>query len=96
MHGRLPVAPAPSVRPGFIVAGHPGIQVGLQLLDAGVDALAEGELVELLQRGLVEAFANPAAANGFAVSAGLRALALMRLWSMSSAANAVRFGDTAK
>ena len=43
----------------LIVAGDPGIEVGLQLLDAGVDALAEGDLVELVQQRFVKALADP-------------------------------------
>jgi hypothetical protein len=42
----------------LIVAGDPGIEVGLQLLDAAVDPLAEGDLVEFLQHRLVKTFAD--------------------------------------
>ena len=35
--------------PILVVAGDPGVKIGLQLLDAAVDPLAERDLVELLQ-----------------------------------------------
>jgi hypothetical protein len=42
----------------FAVPGDPGIEVNLQLLEAGVDAFAERHLIELLQDGFVEALAD--------------------------------------
>ena len=42
----------------FVVPGDPGIEVSLQLLEAGVDAFAERHLIELLQDGFVEALAD--------------------------------------
>src|SRR3712207_3717339 len=59
LQGRLAEAPAPLVRPSLVVVRDPGVEVGLQLLDAAVDALAEGDLVELVQHGAVEALADP-------------------------------------
>ena len=42
----------------FVVPGDPGIEVSLQLIDAGVDAFAERHLIELLQDGFVEALTD--------------------------------------
>jgi len=42
----------------FVVIANPLIEIGLQLLDAGVDLFAKCYLVELLQNGLVKAFAD--------------------------------------
>ncbi len=67
VHGGLSIAPAPLVGSGFIIFLHPPIQVGLQLLDAAVELLAEGHAVELVQDGLVEALTD---------AVGLRALRL--------------------
>ena len=77
MHWRLAETPAPLMWSLFVVPGDPGIEVSLQLLEAGVDAFAERHLIELLQDGFVEALAD---------AVGLRALALVWLWSMSSTA----------
>ena len=52
---------------GFIIFLHPPIQIGLQLLDAFVELLAEGNAVKLVQDGLVEALTD---------AVGLRALGL--------------------
>jgi uncharacterized Zn ribbon protein len=38
------------MRPSFVVLGDPGIEVGLQLRDAAVDLLAEGDAVELIRK----------------------------------------------
>ena len=45
--------------PRLIVLLHPFIEVGLQLLDAPVDLLAEGDAVELVEQRPVEALADP-------------------------------------
>src|SRR5438067_10134805 len=42
----------------FVVPGDPGIEVSLQLFEAGVNAFAERHLIELLQDGFVEALAD--------------------------------------
>ena len=46
------------MRAPFIVLSNPGIEIGLQLLDTGIDTLAEGDLIELVQHRLVKAFAD--------------------------------------
>ena len=58
------------MRAPFIVLSNPGIEIGLQLLDTGIDTLAEGDLIELVQHRLVKAFAD---------TIGLRASCLVRL-----------------
>ena len=44
------------VFPCAVVGFDPGVQVGLQVRDRTVDLLSEGDAVELVERGLVEAF----------------------------------------
>src|SRR3984893_4575397 len=56
--GVFAVAPAPLMWSLLVVPGDPGIEVSLQLLEAGVDAFAERHLIELLQDGFVEALAD--------------------------------------
>src|SRR5262245_35168031 len=51
----------------LIVFDHPCVEVALQLADCLVKLLAEGDAIELVEHGLVEALAN---------SIGLRALGL--------------------
>src|SRR5438105_14048385 len=46
------------MRPSLIVFGDPGIEVGLQLVDRAIDLLAEGDAVELVQHGAMEALAD--------------------------------------
>lgn len=41
-----------------VVIGQPGIQIGLQFFRREVEPSAEGDLIELLQDGFVEAFAD--------------------------------------
>ena len=41
-----------------VVVMYPLIQIGLQLLNAFVEVLAERDLIELLQNGLVEPLAD--------------------------------------
>jgi hypothetical protein len=41
-----------------VVFGDPAIEIGLQLVDAAVDFLAEGNAVELVEHGFVEALAT--------------------------------------
>ena len=43
------------VRADLVELAHPEIEVGLQVLDGRVDLLAEGDPVELVEHGLVEA-----------------------------------------
>ena len=53
------------MRPDLVELGHPEIEVGLKVIDRGVDLLAEGDAVELVEHGVVEALDG---------SGGLRAL----------------------
>jgi hypothetical protein len=59
LHWRLAVTPAALMWPPFIVSDDPSVEVCLQLLDADVDALAEGDLIELVQHRLVKTLADP-------------------------------------
>ena len=76
LHGRFAAAPASLVRALLVAAGHPRVEVGLPLRGLGVDPLAERGLVGLVEHGLAEPLDDAAAANGFDVSAGLRAARL--------------------
>ena len=49
LHRGLAEAPAALMRPILIVAPDPGVEVRLQLGDRAVDALAEGDAVELVR-----------------------------------------------
>ena len=73
----LSEAPLALMGPDLVELAHPEIEVGLQVVDSGVDLLAEGDAVELVEHGLVEALDD---------AVGLRALGLVRVWSMSSTA----------
>src|SRR5215471_13601208 len=55
------------MRSRFIVLPQPGVKIGLQLLERAVHLLAERHSIELVERRLVEAFAD---------AVGLRALGL--------------------
>ena len=55
------------MRPRLIVFRDPAIQVGLQLVERTIHLLAEGNTVELVEHGFVEALAD---------TIGLRALGL--------------------
>jgi hypothetical protein len=55
------------MRPLLVVAGEPGIEIGLQLLDHAIDLLAKRHPVERVEHGAMEALAD---------SIGLRALRL--------------------
>ena len=46
------------MRPDLVVLGKPAVEVALQFVDAAVDLLAEGDLVELVQDGLLEPLAD--------------------------------------
>ena len=63
--------------PVLVVLADPSIKVGLQLVDGLIDLFSERHPVELIQNGAMEALAN---------AIGLRALGLVRVWSMSSTA----------
>ena len=58
LHRGLAKAVLAAVRACLIVLLQPSIQVGLEFVKGVVDFLAKGDLVELLQYGLVEAFAD--------------------------------------
>ena len=58
LHRGLAEAVLPTVRSRLIVFLQPSIQIRLEFVKRVVDLLAEGCLVELLQEGLVEAFAD--------------------------------------
>jgi hypothetical protein len=53
------------------------VEVGLELVESAVELLAKRHAVELVEHGLVEALADPV---------GLRAAALVLVWSLSSSA----------
>src|SRR6516165_8210877 len=77
LHRGLAEAPATLVRAPLVVVDEPGVEVALQLVARAVDLLTEGNPVELVEDGAMEALAN---------AIGLRALGLVRVWSMSSTA----------
>ena len=58
LHRRFAEAPSSLVRPFLVVILDPIIEIALQLADRAVDFLAEGDAVELVERGLVEALTN--------------------------------------
>ena len=52
---RLSEAPLPLMGPDLVEPAHPEIEVDLKVIDRGVDLLAEGDAVELIEHGFVEA-----------------------------------------
>jgi hypothetical protein len=42
------------VRPAFVELSHPGVEIGLQIVDRRVDLFAEGDAIELVEHGFVE------------------------------------------
>ncbi len=58
LHGRSPFTDFALVGAFIVVVIDPLVQINLQLLDTFVDLLAECHLIELLQDGLVEPFAD--------------------------------------
>lgn len=73
----LAVTPPPPVLPFIVVLAEPRIKVRLQGRDRFVDLFAEGDAVELVERGLVQSLDDPV---------GLRRLGLCSVWSISSKA----------
>src|SRR6266571_3381060 len=69
LHRRLAEAPASLMWPRLIVFAKPQIKIDLQLVDRTIHLFAEGDAVELVEHGLVEALAD---------AVGLRALGLGR------------------
>src|SRR6476660_3794051 len=67
LHRGLTEAPAALMGTQFIVLDEPEVEIGLQLLDRQIDLLAEGDPVEFVEDGAMEALAN---------TIGLRALGL--------------------
>ena len=65
LHRRASEAPSPLMGPDLVVFAHPRIQIGLQLVDGRVDALSEGDAVELVQDGFVEALADAVGLRAF-------------------------------
>jgi len=65
------------MRSRIIEFGKPSVEVGLQRLDRSVELLSEGDPIELIEGRLVETLDD---------AVGLRALVLVREWSMSSTA----------
>ena len=59
------------MRPVLVVAPDPLIQVGLQLGDRAVDALAERDPIELVQHRLVEALNDAVRLWAFGLGAGV-------------------------
>ena len=51
----LSEAPFALMRPDLVELAHPDVEVGLQVVDRRVDLLAEGDAIELVEHGLVEA-----------------------------------------
>jgi hypothetical protein len=55
LHGGLSEAPLSLVGPGLLELAHSEVEVGLQVDDRLVELLAEGDAIELVEHGLVEA-----------------------------------------
>ncbi len=58
LHGRLSETVLSGMNPLRVVSVHPRIEVGLQLLDRGVEFLSESDGIELILHGSVESFAD--------------------------------------
>jgi len=58
LHWDLSKTVLPTMVSCLVVFLEPSIQIGLEFVKAVIDLLAEGDLVEFLQEGLVEAFAD--------------------------------------
>ena len=54
LHRGLSEAPFALMGPGLIELAHPGVEVGLQLIDRRIELLAECDAIELVKHGLVE------------------------------------------
>src|SRR5215471_5989705 len=67
LHWGLPEAPAALMRPLIIILDQPCIKIGLQLVDAAINLLAERDPIELVQHGAMETLTD---------SIGLRAFGL--------------------
>ena len=57
------------MRSHLVVLLDPGVQIRLQGLDRGVDLPAEGDVVELVEHGVVEALADPIGLRAFGFGA---------------------------
>jgi hypothetical protein len=55
LHRVLSEAPLALMGPGLVELAHPEVEVGLQALDHLVELLAEGDAIELIEHGFVEA-----------------------------------------
>src|SRR5207237_8498915 len=67
----LAEAPTALMGSSLIVFGDPGIEVGLQLVDRAIDLLAEGDAVELVQHGAMEALADAVGLRALGLGAGV-------------------------
>ena len=61
---RLSKAPFALMRPDLIELVHPEIEVDLKVVDRGVDLFAEGDPIELVEHGLVEALDDAVGLRG--------------------------------
>src|SRR5436305_7326274 len=59
------------MRPPIIVLDQPGIEIGLQLVDAAIDLLAERHPIELVQHGAMEALADSIRLRAFGLGAAV-------------------------
>ena len=57
--------------PSLIVLGDPGIEVALQLVDRGVDLLAERHPVELVEHGAMKTLADTVGRRAFCLGAAV-------------------------
>src|SRR6516165_9002631 len=71
LHRSLAEAPAALVRAPLVVVDEPGVEVALQLVDRAVDLLAEGNPVELVEDGAMEALANAIGLRALGLGAGM-------------------------
>lgn len=75
LHRRLSIAVLPGTRAPFVILVEPFVEVRLKLLDRVIYLRPECDLVELVQNGPLEPFAD---------SVGLRRLGLRFVWSIPS------------
>lgn len=71
MHRGFAIAPAPLMGAHLIVVLDPSVQIRLQSLDGGVDLLAEGNPIELVEHGAVEALTDAVGLRALGLGAGM-------------------------
>jgi hypothetical protein len=70
LHRFLSEAPSPLMWPLLIVASDPRIEIGLQFVDGPIDFTPEGDAIELVQHGSMEALDDAVGLRAFGFRAG--------------------------